>query len=92
MQALQTRHWEFAVQGIWKGPVQETLRIYAHDPDGSLDECDFEFKLGQSYLVFARTEKGFPGRYRANVCTGTVRGEFAMRVLRIIGRPLHSFR
>ncbi len=92
VQALETRYWEFEVQGVWKGPAQRTLRLYAHSPNGHGDRCDREFEIGQSYLVFARTTKGHPGRYRAQLCSGTVRADAAVPALRAIGRPTHGFK
>ena len=85
------KFWEFAIQGIWKGPDQPRIRIYAYDPDGVQNSCDPHFKIGESYLIFARTLPGYPGRFQAGLCSGTVAGAGSLRALRVIGRPEHEY-
>jgi hypothetical protein len=80
-------YWSVTVQGVWKGPQQPSMRIYAYEPDGSKDACHLQLKVGQSYLVFARTMKAHPGRFRVSQCSGTVIGDLSFPALRFLGAP-----
>jgi hypothetical protein len=80
-------YWSVTVQGVWKGPQQPSMRIYAYEPDGSKAACHLQLKVGQSYLVFARTMKAHPGRFRVSQCSGTVIGDLSFPALRILGAP-----
>ena len=88
----QRRYWELEVEGVWKGPVQQKIRIYAHSPkSGLFTSCDRELETGKMYLVFASTFQGYPGRFQAGKCSGTVVGADAIEALRVIGAPTHRF-
>ncbi len=76
---------EFAVDGVWKGPPQRTLRVYTSDGD---PHCAYPFEAGQLYLVYAKREKkAFSNRFRTSACTRTVEGEAALPDLAILGLP-----
>ena len=82
---------EFQVEGVWKGPAQEQLRIYLHPPDAQWSSCDYTFEYGTSYLVFARTTTGYPSRYITGLCSGTTNASGALDYLRLLGDPKHRF-
>jgi hypothetical protein len=76
---------EFAVEGIWKGPVQPRLRVHTSESDPL---CAYKFVLGRDYLVYARLEdKPFSNRYRTSVCARTTEAARALPDLAILGPP-----
>lgn len=83
----QDRYWEFEVTSLWKGPAQREIRIYAHPVEGGVSSCDRIFVVGDSYLVFAFTEPGFPNRFQSDRCSGTVSAANATQALAVIGDP-----
>ena len=90
---LDRDYWEFEVQGSWKGPPEDRVRLYLHAPNAGSD-CNFsvEFEPQQSYLVYASADPGHPDRYRATVCSGTVPASRARPDLSHLGEPKHRFR
>lgn len=84
------QYWEFDVEGVWKGPAQPHIRIYASGEDGP-NSCDEQFEVGKRYLVYAYLEEKFPNRYRVSTCSRTTTAERSIRDLTFLGRPAHSF-
>lgn len=77
---------EFAVDGLWKGPEQRTLRVFTSESDPL---CAYRFEAGKNYLVYARREeKAFSNRYRTSACTRTIEGNAALPDLAILGTPV----
>ncbi|MFT5443525.1 MAG: hypothetical protein ACI8W3_002575 [Myxococcota bacterium] len=83
--------WEFAVEGVWKGPAQQTMRIYENDFDGSEDKCGHKFEVGLNYLVYAFVNEKAPNRFRAHLCSRTKPGKESLLDLAYLGAPPHTF-
>lgn len=84
------QYWEFDVEGVWKGPAQSHLRIYASGSEGP-NTCDRYFQVGERYLVYAYLENKFPNRYLVSTCSRTTIAERSLRDLGFLGKPPHSF-
>src|SRR5262245_11389629 len=87
-------YWEFEVEGVWKGPSQDQLRVYLHAPNVWSD-CDLPFEFfeqHQNYLVYADTDPGYPNRYRTGSCSGTVTASKARADISLLGNPKRRFR
>jgi hypothetical protein len=99
LNAKARRFWEFEVEGVWKGPAQPLIRIYAHDANApqdtddavAVDSCDKKFEMGTSYIVYAYLRKGAPNRYRVNRCSRTTTAARSLRDIGFLGRPAHGF-
>ena len=85
------QHWEIEVEGVWKGPVQPQIRIYAHDFDGVRNSCDMSLVEGDRYLIYAYVKKQSPNRYRVRSCSRTTKGASSLRDLLFLGQPPHRF-
>ena len=80
---------EFAVDGVWKGPAQERLRVHATH---AKDVCAVPFVPGKSYLVYAYLDDAaFSHRYHTSVCSRTRKAEHSAPDLAILGAPEHRF-
>jgi len=80
---------EFSVEGVWKGPAQERLRVYTNV---GKPHCAFQFEIGQSYLVYAKRDpKPYSNRFRSSVCSRTRSSAHALPDLAILGPPSHQF-
>lgn len=84
------QYWEFDVEGVWKGPAQPHLRIYASGSEGP-GSCDGYFKVGERYLVYAYLEEKIPNRYLVSGCSRTTIAERSLRDLGFLGKPSHIF-
>jgi hypothetical protein len=86
--------WEFEIQGVWKGPAQDHLRVYLHEPGVQWSDCDYRFEQSESYLVYAHTDPGigYENRYRTDLCSGSVIGSDAHADISLLGQPKHRFR
>lgn len=80
---------EFSVEGVWKGPAQERLRVYTRTAE---PHCAFDFEIGRSYLVYAlRDPDRDSNRFRSSACSRTRRSDHALPDLAILGTPPHRF-
>jgi len=89
------RSWEFDVAAVWKGPGLRTSRVFAHSESNLVSSCDREFKIGETYVVFAYLEPGASSeRFRAGVCslTSLITSEsgFSHDLVRRLGDPKHE--
>ena len=84
-------HWEFEVERAWKGPATRHLRVYLTRADGSLGGCFFPFTVGKRYLVYAREEPGYPGRFQTSRCSRTSDVLEAETDLSELGEPIQVF-
>src|SRR5262245_18527256 len=62
-------YWAFVVEGVWKGAAQQRIRIYAEATYPTINTCEFVFKLGGSYLVYAYRADG--DRFKTDKCSRT---------------------
>ena len=85
------QYWEFEVEGLWKGPPQPRIRIYAFDFDGRQSSCDMSFHVGTRYLVYAYLKEQSPNRFRVHLCSRTTIGESSLKDLSFLGQPPHRF-
>ena len=80
---------EFSVEGVWKGPAQERLRIYTRI---AAPHCAYTFEAGKRYLVYAKLDsKRFSNRYRASLCSRTKTADHSLPDLAILGDPAQRF-
>lgn len=75
------------VETIWKGDLDEQVVMPLHDgtqPDGTLafSSCDYVFRAGRRYLVFAYSDP--QGRMRAYSCTYTAELTNAARTVALL--------
>lgn len=75
------------VETIWKGDLDEQVVMPLHDgpqPDGTLafSSCDYVFRAGRRYLVFAYSDPR--GRMRAYSCTYTADLTEAVRTVGLL--------
>lgn len=81
------RYAIFEIDQWWKSPTQSILDLrtdFFKNPNGSFsfNSCDYPFKLGESYLVFAYKDKY---GLRTNSCTRTASLADSVKALEVIG-------
>jgi hypothetical protein len=76
---FRSRRVKFSVERIWKGELVAEIVIYATN-----NSCDWYFKKGASYLVYAYTSPG-GHTFRTHKCTRTGRLVDAAEDLEVLG-------
>jgi len=69
----ETQMARFEVERSWKGSLVEQILLATDETRGSnghstSSSCDYNFKVGETYLVYAGSRDGF---YRTHACAGT---------------------
>ena len=86
------RYWTFDIAAVWKGPVSQMGRVYAHAESNLINSCDREFQVGVNYIVFAYLEPSTKSvRFRDGVCSLTApvseEKSFSHEIVRRLGPP-----
>jgi hypothetical protein len=82
---------KFKVERIWKGEGKDEITMWLRGKDNKgnyiITSCDFEFRKGEQYLVYAYLAEG---KLRTHVCSRTIslmNAEYGLKELNEIKQP-----